>query len=130
MFPSENDRIVEMLPRAPARVDHIVGRRQGRFVLLKPTEILYFSTDLGLVKAHTAKDIFHIEMTLHELEESLSGYKFFRAHRSILVNLGHVREIAPYFRSSYLLSMTDAANSQIQVSERQAKLLRQRIPGL
>jgi DNA-binding LytR/AlgR family response regulator len=39
-----------------------------------------------------------------------------------------VKEIRPYFKSSFLLAMPDAA--EIAVSERQAKLLRQRIPGL
>lgn len=126
----EKGRIVDMVRRAPARVEHLVVRRQGRFVLLRPAEILYFTADLGVVQAHTATDIFHVEMTLNELEESLSAQRFFRAHRSTLVNLAHVREIEPYFRSSYLLIMADTAHSQIQVSERQAKLLRERIPGL
>jgi two-component system, LytTR family, response regulator len=126
----EKERIVEMVQRAPVRLDQLVGRRQGRFVLLRPTEILFFSADLGVVKAHTAKDTFHVEMTLNELEESLSGHRFFRAHRSTLVNLAHVREIEPHFRSSYILTMADGAHSQIQVSERQAKLLREKIPGL
>jgi len=126
----EKERIVEMVRRAPTRVDHVVGRRQGRFVLLRPAEVLYFSADSGIVKAHTATDSFHIEITLNDLEESLSAYKFFRAHRATLVNLTHVREIEPYFRSSYILTMGDASRSQIQVSERQAKLLREKIPGL
>jgi DNA-binding LytR/AlgR family response regulator len=41
-----------------------------------------------------------------------------------------VKEIRPYFKSSFLPIMNDAAQTEIQVSERQAKLLRQRIPGL
>ena len=49
-----------------------------------------------MVTAHTAADTFHVEMTLNELEEGLSAQRFFRAHRSTLVNLGHVKEIEPY----------------------------------
>jgi two-component system, LytTR family, response regulator len=126
----EKERIDKMVRRAPSRVDHIVARRQGRFVLLRPSEIRYFSADLGVVKAHTGTDAIRVEMTLNDLEEFLAAYKFFRAHRGTLVNLTHVREIEPYFRSSYMLTMADAAHSQIQVSERQAKLLREKIPGL
>jgi two-component system LytT family response regulator len=126
----EQQRIVELAQRAPVRIDQLVGRRQGRFVLLRPMEILFFSADLGVVKAHTAREVFHIEMTMNELEESLAVHRFFRAHRSTLVNLAHVREIEPHFRSSYILTMTDSASSHIQVSERQAKLLRDKIPGL
>jgi len=46
------------------------------------------------------------------------------------VNLARVKEICPYFKSSFLLVMDDTSRTEIQVSERQAKVLRQRIPGL
>jgi len=46
------------------------------------------------------------------------------------VNLGKIREIRPYFKSGFLLVMGDAASTEIAVSERQARSLRQRIPGL
>jgi hypothetical protein len=36
----------------------------------------------------------------------------------------------PYFKSSFLLVMSDAASTEIAVSERQARPLRQRVPGL
>jgi DNA-binding LytR/AlgR family response regulator len=55
---------------------------------------------------------------------------FFRARRQVLVNLRAVKEIRPYFKSTFLLIMNDAAATEIAVSERQAKLLRRRIPGL
>ncbi len=83
-----------------------------------------------MVKAHTTSDAFHVEMTLNELEECLAAHRFFRAHRATLVNLTHVGEIEPHFRSSYILIMKNVARSQIHVSERQAKFLRERIPGL
>lgn len=126
----EKKRIVNLVRRNAPRLEHVVGRRQGRFILLRPFEIIYFVAKSGVVKAHTASDAFQVEMTLNELEECLSLQKFFRAHRSALVNLAHVKEIEPYFRSSYMLIMNDTSRSQIQVSERQAKVLREKIPGL
>jgi DNA-binding LytR/AlgR family response regulator len=46
------------------------------------------------------------------------------------VNLAHVKEIRPDFRSTFSLLMADAAKTVIEVSERQARALRERIPGL
>jgi DNA-binding LytR/AlgR family response regulator len=127
---AEGRRVADMVRRTSSRLDHVVGRRQGRFVLLRPSEILFFSVDSGIVKAHTASGVIQVETTLNELEECLSAQRFFRAHRATLVNLAHVLEIEPYFRSSYILIMKDVTHSQIQVSERQAKLLREKVPGL
>jgi len=55
---------------------------------------------------------------------------FFRARREVLVNLTRIREIRSYFKSGFLIVMPDAAATEIIVSERQARSLRQRIPGL
>ena len=41
----EQRRIVNMVRRTVSRLDHIVGRRQGRFVLLRPSEILYGTSE-------------------------------------------------------------------------------------
>ena len=95
-----------------------------------PKDIVFFAVDNGVVKARTAIDGFVINHSMAELEEGLESHSFFRARRSALVNLNAIREIRPYFKSSFLLVMADAAATEIQVSERQAAQLRKRIPGL
>ncbi|MBZ5619048.1 MAG: LytTR family DNA-binding domain-containing protein [Acidobacteriia bacterium] len=125
---SEEERRVADTVRSRAPVlQQIVGRKRDRFILLSPDDILYFSAENGLLKAKTATDSYLVTYQLAELEAALPP-SFFRARRSVLVNLGRVKEIRPYFKSSFLLAMPDAA--EIAVSERQSKLLRQRIPGL
>jgi two-component system LytT family response regulator len=126
----EKRRVVNLVSRIAPRIEHVVAKRQGRLVLLRPNELLYFTAEDGLVKAHTATESLEVDLTLNELEQGLPSQRFFRTHRSSLVNLSHVREIDPHFRSSYILVMDDSARSTIQVSERQAKLLRERIKGL
>jgi DNA-binding LytR/AlgR family response regulator len=62
---------------------------------------------------------------INDLEARLPDPPFFHAHRSVIVNLGKVKEIAPFLKSTYLLIMNDRQASEIQVSERQSKRLRQ-----
>jgi DNA-binding LytR/AlgR family response regulator len=129
-YADEQQRFAQMVQQRRTRIDQVVGKKRNRFVLLRPSEIIFFSAEDGLVKAHTANDQFSVDMTLNELEESLSHQRFFRAHRSALINLDQINEIQPSFRSSYMLLMRNTASSEVQVSERQAKSLRERIPGL
>jgi len=125
---SEEDRVVGEVARARAPVlEQIVARKRDRFVLLDPEEILYFSAEDGLVRAKTATESYVVNYQLAELESALAQ-AFFRARRSALVNLRRVKEIRPFFKSSFVLAMPDAA--EIAVSARQARLLRLRIPGL
>ena len=114
--------------RAPL-LKQVVGRKRDRFILLQPGDIFYFNAESGVIKARTATDSYLVNYQLAELEAALDE-SFFRARRSILVNLARVKEIRPYFKSSFLLVMGDTPESEIPVSERQARLLRQRIPGL
>jgi len=82
------------------------------------------------VHATTAKDSFWVNYQLAEFEAALPPGKFFRARREVLVNMSRIKEIKPYFKSSFLLVMTDAASTVIALSERQARPLRQRLPRL
>ena len=50
--------------------------------------------------------------TLRELEERLDPALFFRAHKSSLVNLQHVKEIVPWFGGRYKLVMRDHAGER------------------
>ena len=82
-----------------------------------------------MLKARTSAESYLVNYQLAELESGLAD-SFFRARRSVLVNLTRVKEIRPYFKSSFLLVLGDAPATEIAVAGRQAKLLRQRIPGL
>jgi hypothetical protein len=106
------------------------SRKRDRLLLIPPEQILWFQVENGIVKAHTADDTFWVNSQLAELEAGLPAGLFFRARREVLVNVARIREIRPYFKSGFLLFMADAAATEIVVSERQARLFRQRIPGL
>jgi two-component system, LytTR family, response regulator len=127
---ADRDRIAQVACEAPRQLRQIVCRKQGRVLLLAPADILWFQVEDGIVKAHTAADSFWVNYTLGQLESGLPADMFFRARRESLINLSRIREIRPYFKSGFLLIMSDAAGTEIAVSERQARALRQRIPGL
>ncbi|HYZ87317.1 MAG TPA: LytTR family DNA-binding domain-containing protein, partial [Bryobacteraceae bacterium] len=67
---------------------------------------------------------------LSELTAALPSDLFFRARREVLVNLAKVKEIRPWFKGGFLLIMSDNANTEIAVAERQVRHLRERLPGL
>jgi DNA-binding LytR/AlgR family response regulator len=123
-------KIAEAARAIAPKLTQVVGRKRDRLVLLSPLDIVFFSAEDGLTKARTLTETYLVNHQLAELESSLPEEDFFRARRQALVNLRAVKEIRPYFKSSFLLVMNDAAATEIAVSERQSKLLRRRIPGL
>jgi two-component system LytT family response regulator/two-component system response regulator LytT len=57
--------------------------------------------------------------------EQLDPAHFWRAHRGFVVNIDHIREVVPWFKSSYQLRMNDKAQTEIPVSRTQTKRLRE-----
>jgi two-component system LytT family response regulator len=126
----EGERLRKIAGESMKPLRQIVCRKRDRLILMPPEQILWFQVQEGIVKAHTAEDTYWLNCQLGELEAGLSPEQFFRARREVLVNLHRIKEIRPYFKSSFLLVMADPAATEIVVSERQARLFRQQIPGL
>jgi two-component system, LytTR family, response regulator len=66
-----------------------------------------------------------INRTLTALEEKLDPQLFFRASRSHLINLRWIQGIQPWSNDGYRVSLRDG--HQVEVSRRQAKLLREKL---
>lgn len=128
----ENERqaVLRIARESPKMLRRIVCRKRDSLVLVPPEQIFWFSVEDGIVKAKTATDVFSVNYRLSELEAALSKELFFRARREVLLNIAKIREIKPYFKSGFLLIMADTASTEIAVSERQVRPLRERMPGL
>lgn len=98
----------------------------GRNMLLGPREIIYFDYHDRRVHAVTAEGQFccQSDLTLDRIEERLRDFPFFRANRSQLVNLSHVRSYAPWFNGKYVLNMNVAEETEIIVSKARVKEFR------
>src|ERR1035438_8172726 len=62
--------------------------------------------------------------TIEELQSNLDPDMFWRVHRSYLVNIHRIREVIPWFKSSFQLRMDDKKQTEIPVSRVQTKRLR------
>jgi two-component system LytT family response regulator/two-component system response regulator LytT len=62
--------------------------------------------------------------TIEELQSNLDPDSFWRVHRSYLVNIHRIREVIPWFKSSFQLKMDDKKQTEIPVSRVQTKRLR------
>jgi len=110
----------------PEPLARVPVQRDGRTVLVDQSAIVYASAARGYSYLKLADERLLVTFSLNELERRLHGH-FFRAHRSYLVNLNHVRELVPDFKGALVLVMNDRQRSQVEVSRRQARELRRRL---
>jgi two-component system LytT family response regulator/two-component system response regulator LytT len=111
--------------RTPAPSKLIV-QVQSRLLLVDQSEICYAAIEEGTIRVVTATIEGHSKCrTLEDLLELLDENLFWRAHRGFVVNINHIREVVPWFKSSYQLRMDDRKQTEIPVSRAQTKRLRE-----
>lgn len=89
-----------------------------------PAKIIFALCRDGEIYVQTADGRYKTKATLNELETKLSPHGFIRVHRSSLVNINHVLEIAPWFNGSYKLIMNNKERTEVSVSRYNAKELK------
>jgi two-component system, LytTR family, response regulator len=120
--------LIQIFEKRERRYLEQVPVHRGRQILVVPSDqILWFEVEYRLVYAHVDGDRYMTNFTLKDLEERLDPEVFFRAHKSRLVNLRHVRAIVPWFGGRFKLVMRDQKGSEVELSRAQARELRGRM---
>jgi two-component system response regulator LytT len=120
-------RLIEQQQQNPrVHSGKIVLQAQSRLLLIDQKDICFASIDEGIISVATQTNEGQSRCrTLEELLELLDPSVFWRAHRSYVVNINHIKEVVPWFKSSYQLRMDDKKQTEIPVSRAQTKRLRE-----
>jgi two-component system response regulator LytT len=110
----------------PQQSARLVVQAQSRLLLVDQSEICYAAIDEGVIRVVTQGVEGQSKCrTLEELLEQLDPAIFWRAHRGFVVNINHIREVVPWFKSTYQLRMNDKKQTEIPVSRGQTRRLRE-----
>jgi len=120
------ESLVKMLESQRPQNSKVLLRCAGRLLLIDQKDVCYASIQDGVISVVTT----NLEgqsncRTLEELLNGLDSDMFWRAHRSFVVNINRIKEVVPWFKSSYQLRMDDKKQSEIPVSRAQTKRLRE-----
>jgi DNA-binding LytR/AlgR family response regulator len=91
----------------------LAGRKNKRIVLLPRRAVVWAGVEDRLVFLHTANERYLSDRTIGELEEMLKDGGFVRVNRSDLVNLEHVREMAPWTSGTWRVTLSNGAEVSV-----------------
>ena len=115
--------------RVPSRsrrpLHHVLAVQRDGYILIPLHEVCFFQVDNGVTHVRTGTATYRTNYSIGDLEARLPAPPFFRAHRATIANLDQVATISPMFKGALQLTMKDSPASEIQVSERQAKRVRE-----
>lgn len=78
-------RLQRLLSDSSPEMSHMSFFKEDSEFFLPISDILFFETDAGVIRAHTADDEFEAKYKLYELEEKLPSY-FLRISKSTILN--------------------------------------------
>ncbi len=115
----------EASPSGGRQHSKLLIKSNNRNFIVDASEMIFASIQDGLITiVSTNVEGQSNYRTIEELQSHLDPHVFWRVHRSYLVNINRIREVIPWFKSSYQLRMDDKRQTEIPVSRVQTKRLR------
>lgn len=108
---------------APSRTtfenDRLAIKVSGRILLLEAREIDWVEAAGVYVELHVGKKVYLQRESITHLETRLATARFVRIHRSTLVNLDRVRELAPATHGEFHVRLADGTELKLSRGYRQ-----------
>lgn len=75
---------------------YIIIKEQGNRIKLDISEITYIEVQKENITIHTLNKTYEIKGTMNNIEKEINCSRFYRCHKSFLVNLEHIKSIKQY----------------------------------
>ncbi len=112
-------------PKPSLQRTKILIKSSHRNLIVDAQDVVYATIDDGLITVVASNMEGQSNYrTIEELQSNLDPDTFWRVHRSYLVNIHRIKEVVPWFKSSFQLRMDDKKQTEIPVSRVQTKRLR------
>jgi two-component system LytT family response regulator len=105
--------LVRDMKSSSARTDRIVVKTGGRLFFLRTEEIDWVEAAGNYLRLHAGKNRHLIRETMNGIEARLDPEKFFRVHRSSIVNIDRVQALEPCATGDYIAMLADGTRVNV-----------------
>ncbi len=124
------DQIKQLLNDWKPQTDYLTripSKIGDKIYIINEDDIVYITSEDKLVFAYLFETKYLINYTLEQLLSRLNPDKFFRIHRSTIVNMDYVKTIETWFAGGYRMIVKDKKRTELTISRSAGKLLRQKL---
>ncbi|WP_195938562.1 LytR/AlgR family response regulator transcription factor [Romboutsia sp. 1001713B170131_170501_G6] len=95
-YESLKENIINCIKEVDIKNKYIIVKEQGNQIKLDINEITYVEVQKETIIIHTLNEVYKTKGTMNNIEKEIDCSRFFRCHKSFLVNLEHVKSIKQY----------------------------------
>lgn len=103
------DNLLDQLQNRRTDPDRIAIRTGGHVVFIRTQNIDWVEAADNYVCLHCGGETHVLRETMNSLEQRLDPARFYRIHRSTIVNADRIKELQPWFRGDYIVLLQDGA---------------------
>jgi two-component system, LytTR family, response regulator len=111
--------LLDDIQRERAYPEWLLIKREDRSVFLKVADIDWIESSRNNVRLHVGKEVYVYHETTSGIEGKLDPKKFFRIHRSTIVNIEKIREMHPWFNGDYAVTLKDGTKLTLSSTYRE-----------
>ena len=120
-----DDRMLQLMNQFKNKTDKLNVYKDGNIHFIEPQDIYYFETVDQKVFAYCMNEVYEIRSRIYELEEMLAGEDFFRASKSVLLNLNVIKSLSPAFNGRFEAVLKNGEH--VIISRQYVSLLKEKL---
>lgn len=118
--PYSESRIISMLkkledsynlPKGSSETSAVIDKinlwKNEKIIVVDLDDIYYCAAKERVTFVYTKEEEYSVNTSISEFYNSLPRNKFFKCHRSYIVNINKIKEIIPWFNNTYNLKLKD-----------------------
>ena len=112
-------RISNDIQKERAFPEWLLIKKDDRSVFLRVADIDWIESSRNNVRLHVGKEVYVFHETTSGIEAKLDPKKFFRIHRSTIVNIEKIKEMHPWFNGDYAVTLKDGTKLTLSSTYRE-----------
>jgi two-component system LytT family response regulator len=114
----KNEHLADLVRERSQYLKRFLVRVRDKIIVVNADDIDWIEAADYYVSLHVGSKTHLLRETMSDLETRLDPERFFRAHRSAIVNVDRVREIHPLFRGDCALVLADGTQVKLSRTRR------------
>ena len=134
--PEEEDEIIircrnldshflELIYSLKMNTRKISGSKDGNISMIHPKDIYYFEAVDNKVFLYCSKEVYETKMKLYEIEKEYEGTDFFRASKSVILNISKIKSFASAFNGRFEATLLNG--EKVMISRQYVSVLKSKL---
>lgn len=96
-----DENLLKILSELKLGQKKLAGMKDGNIIMVEPSGVYYFEGVDNKVFMYCKQNVYETKLKLYEIEEEYNNTTFFRASKSVILNVSKIKSISPAYSGRF-----------------------------